>query len=87
MVVSDTNLPSFNFLGSNMQKVQYGLYSPPQFMGVMTTNSDSMMLVWLTVGSHVVSQQSFCGETFGTVRTLEPLTYSTHSHKARITRW
>lgn len=86
MAVSNTNLPGLNLFGSNMQKEQYGLLKFSQFIGIMTTNSDSMMAVGLTVGSHVVSQQSFCGETFRAVRTLEPLTYSTHSHKARITR-
>jgi len=34
----------------------------------------------LTVGPHVVSQQPFRCKTFGTVGTLEPLTYSTRTN-------
>lgn len=41
---------------------------------IMTSSSDQILKVELTVCSHVVSQQSLCCKTFGTVRTLEPLT-------------
>lgn len=68
-------------VGSNMQKEQ--CVSPPQPIGITTGNTDNMEEERLTMGSHVVSQQSFCCKTFGAVRTLEPLTYSTQRHPKR----
>ena len=38
-------------------------------------NTDSRVK-GLTMGPHVISQQSLCSIALGTVRTLEPLTYS-----------